>query len=649
MPTKNIGPHGSWKSPISTGMIVSEAVGLGDMDIDGTDIYWLETRPAEAGRYVVVRKTSEGLINDVTPVGFSARTSVHEYGGGSYLAYQGTVFFSNYSDQRVYKVKTESGNPIPITREGLDIRFADGFVDGLRNRIIYVREDHSQEGEAVNTLVALYMDDESEGTILAEGADFYSSPSLSPDGSSVAWIQWNHPNMPWDSTELWVADISETGTFENQRKLKGAQGESICHPRWSPDGLLYFVSDASGWWNIYRYPDNHLTRSTNLTPMQAEFTQAQWGLGSRYYGFLSKDHIICAYNINGKWSLAELDVNTSKLEDIHTTFTEFNRSGLESRNGLTVLGAGSPVKAFSVYLYLDKKVTEVKSTIRPKIEDVYFSLPESISFPTSEDLISHGFFYPPHNPDYDQEKLDQLPPLLVLSHGGPTGATSTTLDLSIQFWTSRGFGVLDVNYGGSTGYGTTYRKRLNGKWGIVDMDDCVNGALYLAKRGDIDKEKMSIRGGSAGGYTTLAALTFRDVFKAGASYYGVSDLEALAKETHKFESRYMDSMVGPYPKDRTVYIDRSPIFHTEKLSCPVILFQGLEDKIVLPNQAEMMVASLKEKGIPVAYLPFEGEQHGFRISENIQRTLEAELYFYSKVFGFKAAGKIKPVKIDGLD
>ena len=649
MPKKNIAPYGSWESPISTEMIVSEAVGLGDMDIDGSDIYWLETRPEESGRYVVVRKTSEGLIDDVTPLGFSARTSVHEYGGGSYLAYRGTVFFSNYSDQRVYKVKTEDDNPIPITPEGLDIRFANGSVDELRNRIIYVREDHSQTGEAVNTLVALDMDDETEGIILTEGADFYSSPSVSPDGSSVAWIQWDHPNMPWDSTELWVAEISETGMFENKRKLKGASGESICHPSWSPDNLLYFVSDVSGWWNIYRYQDIQLTKSKNLTPIEAEFTQAQWGLGSRYYGFLSEDRIICAYNTNGKWNLAELDVNTSKLEGIQTAFTEFNRSGLESKNGMTVLGAGSSIKPFSVYLYLDKKVTELKSAIRPKVDETYFSLPESITFPTSEDLNSHGFFYPPHNPDYDQEELNQLPPLLVLSHGGPTGATSTTLDLSIQFWTSRGFGVLDVNYRGSTGYGTTYRKRLNGKWGIVDIDDCVNGALYLAKRGDIDKEKMSIRGGSAGGYTTLAALTFKNVFNAGASYYGVSDLEALAKDTHKFESRYMDSMVGPYPENKSVYRERSPIFHSEKLSCPVILFQGLEDKIVLPNQAEMMVASLKDKKIPVAYLPFEGEQHGFRISKNIQRTLEAELYFYSKVFGFKAAGKIKPVQIDGLD
>ena len=649
MPKKNIAPYGSWESPISTEMIVSEAVGLGDMDIDGSDIYWLETRPEESGRYVVVRKTSEGLIDDVTPLGFSARTSVHEYGGGSYLAYRGTVFFSNYSDQRVYKVKTEDGNPIPITPEGLDIRFANGSVDELRNRIIYVREYHSQTGDAVNTLVALDMDDEAEGIILTEGADFYSSPSVSPDGSSVAWIQWDHPNMPWDSTELWVAEISETGMFENKRKLRGASEESICHPSWSPDNLLYFVSDVSGWWNIYRYQDIQLTKSKNLTPIEAEFTQAQWGLGSRYYGFLSEDRIICAYNTNGKWNLAELDVNTSKLEGIQTAFTEFNRSGLESKNGMTVLGAGSSIKPFSVYVYLDKKVTELKTAIRPKVDETYFSLPESITFPTSEDLNSHGFFYPPHNPDYDQEELNQLPPLLVLSHGGPTGATSTTLDLSIQFWTSRGFGVLDVNYRGSTGYGTTYRKRLNGKWGIVDIDDCVNGALYLAKRGDIDKEKMSIRGGSAGGYTTLAALTFRNVFSAGASYYGVSDLEALAKDTHKFESRYMDSMVGPYPENKAVYRERSPIFHTEKLSCPVILFQGLEDKIVLPNQAEMMVASLKDKKIPVAYLPFEGEQHGFRISKNIQRTLEAELYFYSKVFGFKAAGKIKPVQIDGLN
>ena len=649
MPRKKISPYGSWKSSISTEMIVSESVGLGDMEIDGTDVYWLETRPSEGGRYVVVRKTSDGLISDVIPGGFSSRTTVHEYGGGSYLVDNETIFFSNYSDQRVYKVNVNGGNPTAISRGNSDVRFADGSVDELRNRIIYVREDHTQAGEAINTLVSLDMCDETDGTIAVEGADFYASPSISPDGSLIAWIQWNHPNMPWDSTELWLADISESGDFENQRKLKGAPGESICHPRWSPDGLLYFVSDLSGWWNIHRYEDNKFTQSNNLTPIQAEFTQAQWGLGSQYYAFISKDLIICAYNKNGEWNLGELDVTTSKLREIPTNFTEFNRSGLKAKNGITILGAGSPIKTFSIYQYKDKKLTQLRSSIQPKVEDVHFSIPESISFPTSEGLTSHGFFYPPHNPEYNQTKLDELPPLLVLSHGGPTGATTTTLDLSIQFWTSRGFGVLDVNYGGSTGYGTAYRRRLNGKWGIVDIDDCVNGALFLAKRGDIDKEKMAIRGGSAGGYTTLAALTFRDVFKAGASYYGVSDLEALAKDTHKFESRYMDSMVSPYQKSKNIYQDRSPIFHTGKLSCPVILFQGLEDKIVLPNQAEMMVDSLKAKGIPVAYIPFAGEQHGFRISENIQRTLEAELYFYSKVFDFSAAGKIKPVQIDGLN
>ncbi len=639
-------PYGSWQSPITTEMIISESISLGDMAIDGENIYWLEMRPSEGGRCVIVKRASNGSQSDVNPAPFNARTRVHEYGGGSYLIHNGVAFFSNYTDQRVYRVDPNGLNPIAITPNGFDHRYADYTLDIYNENLIAVREDHTGPGEASNTLVSINMHGIGKVKILISGADFYSSPVLSPDGSLLAWVQWNHPNMPWDSTELWVAEVESDGSLTAPMKVKGREGESICQPVWSPEGILHFVSDESGWWNIYRQEKGE---SVNLTPIKAEFTQAQWGLGARYYGFPSSDRIMCAMNENGIWSLAEIFLQDKQLERISTIFTEINRSGLKVSEKDVVFGAGSSNLPYSVYRRgLDGSTTELRKSDSPSIAAEYISQPEPIELPTENGLTAHGFFYPPQNPQYCGE-AEELPPLLVISHGGPTGATTTTLNLTTQFWTSRGFGVLDVNYSGSTGYGTAYRRRLNGRWGIVDIEDCVNGAKFLVARGNVDGNRLAIRGGSAGGYTTLAALTFTDVFKAGASYYGISNLEALALETHKFESRYMDSMVGPYPQMKNVYEERSPIFHTDLLSCPVILFQGLEDKIVLPNQAEMMVDALNSKGIPVAYIAFEGEQHGFRKSENIRRTLDAELYFYSRIFGFDAKDIEEPVFISNLD
>ena len=638
--------YGSWQSPITTELIVSESISLGDMAIDGENIYWLEMRPSEDGRYVIVKRTPDGSQSDVNPAPFNARTRVHEYGGGSYIIHDGMTFFSNYTDQRVYRIDPDGLNPTAITPDGIDHRYADYTLDIYNENLITVREDHTDPGEASNTLVSININGIGDVRILISGADFYSSPALSPDGSLLAWIQWNHPNMPWDSTELWIAEVRSDGSLISPKKVKGREGESICQPVWSPDGVLHFVSDETGWWNIYRQEKG---KPVNLTPIKAEFTQAQWGLGARYYGFPSSDRIICAMNENGIWSLAEIFVQDKQLEKIPTIFTEISRSGLKVSKEALVFGAGSSKLPYSVYLRgLDGSTAELRKSDGRRIAAEYISQPEPIKFPTENGLTAHAFFYPPKNPQYCSE-AEELPPLLVISHGGPTGATTTTLNLTTQFWTSRGFGVLDVNYGGSTGYGTDYRRRLNGRWGIVDIEDCVNGAKFLVSRGDVDGNRLAIRGGSAGGYTTLAALTFTDVFKAGASYYGVSDLEALALETHKFESRYMDSMVGPYPEMKNIYEDRSPIFHTDLLSCPVILFQGLEDKIVLPNQAEMMVDALNSNGIPVAYIAFEGEQHGFRKSENIQKTLDAELYFYSRIFGFDVEDIEEPVFISNLD
>ncbi|MCH7802234.1 MAG: S9 family peptidase [Chloroflexi bacterium] len=638
-------PYGSWKSPITTDLIVADSVSLGQIELDGDDIYWVEMRPQEGARNVVVRRTPDGTTTDITPAPFNVRTRVHEYGGACFAVSNGVVVFSNFADQRVYR-QEPGGEPRPLTPE-VDLRYADGVIDPRRNLMFCVREDHTVEGrEAVNTLVNLDIENGGEGTALASGNDFYSSPALSDDGTRLAWLTWNHPHMPWDGTELWVADVNDDGTLSNSQMVAGGGEDAVFQPEWSPDGTLYFVSDRTGWWNLYRLADSG---TEHLVAMDAEFAAPSWTLGTRTYAFESANRIICQYVQQGIWHIASLNTDTMDFQPIETPYTEMGRGDIKASAGRVVFEAGSSTMPTAI-VQLDPDTGNleiVKTSGEIGVDAGYLSSPEAIEYPTTDGLTAFAFYYPAVNRDHEGPD-DEKPPLLVVSHGGPTGAAGTSFSMSYQFWTSRGIAVLDVNYGGSTGYGTTYRRKLNGNWGIVDIDDCVNGAQYLVKRGDIDGDRLMIRGGSAGGYTTLASLTFRDVFKVGASYYGVSDLEGLATETHKFESRYMDSMIGPYPERIDLYTERSPIHHTDLLSCPIILFQGLEDKVVLPNQAEVMVEALRNKGLPVAYLPFEGEQHGFRKAENIKRALEAELYFYSRILGFELAEPVEPVEIENL-
>jgi dipeptidyl aminopeptidase/acylaminoacyl peptidase len=639
-------PYGSWKSPITSDLIVKESIGLGQVKMDGDDIYWIEMRPSEGGRQVIVRCTSDDGTTDVNPPGFNARTRVHEYGGGDYVARDSVVYFSNFGDQQIYR-QAPNSEPQLISESSVDaqLRYADFVVDQSRERLISVREDHRENGrEALNTLVAIPLSG-GEAQVLISGNDFYSSPRISPNGSRLAWLTWNHPNMPWDGCELWAADISSDGTIDNQQLVSGGLRESIFQPEWSPDGILYFVSDRSGWWNLYRAVADGTSEC--ICEMEAEFGAPQWIFGLSTYAFESADRVVCGFAERGLWRLGIIDTLSKTLQTIDSPYTDV--SYVCAAPGRAVFRAGSPQAPFSI-IEIDLATRTTKALQRASKIDIdsgFISEPQPVEFPTENGLTAHGFYYPPKNRDFAAPKLER-PLLLVKSHGGPTSATSAVLMLGIQFWTSRGIAVLDLNYGGSTGYGRAYRERLNDTWGIVDVDDCVNGARFLATRGDADGNRLMIDGGSAGGYTTLCALTFRDQFKAGASHFGVSDAEALAKETHKFESRYLDNLIGPYPERRDLYVERSPIHYTDKLSCPVIFFQGLEDKVVPPNQAETMVEALRKKGVPVAYIAFEGEQHGFRRAENIKRALDGELYFYSRVFRFDLAEPVEPVPIDNL-
>ena len=637
-----VAPYGAWKSPITAELIASQSLSLMEAALDGDDIYWLESRPLEGGRYVIVRRRPDGQTTDINPAPFNARTRVHEYGGAPFLVFGDTVFYANFADNRLYR-QDGSAAPRAITPP-VDMRYADLVMDRQRGRIIGVREDHTGDGEAVNTLVSLDPDGVSAGDVLVAGADFYASPRLSPDGKRLAWLAWNHPNMPWDGTELLVGTFSADGTLGAVERVAGGVSESIFQPEWSPDGALYFVSDRSNWWNLYRWRDG---RVEPVVEMEAEFGLPLWVFGMSTYAFESAARIVCTYTQGGVWHLATIDTATRALHRVETPYTHIR--DVKAAPGRAVFMAASPTEATALVAF--DPDTGALSVLRRSadidIDPGYLSPPEAIAFPTEHGLTAHAFFYPPRNRDFTAP-AGERPPLIVFSHGGPTGATSCALSLAIQFWTSRGFAVADVNYGGSTGYGCAYRQRLVEQWGVVDVDDCVNAARYLVERGDVDGERLIIRGGSAGGYTTLNALTFRDVFRAGASYFGIGDLSLFVGDTHKFESRYLDRLIGPYPECAERYYERSAINYVDQLSCPVIFFQGLEDKVVPPNQAEVMVSALREKGIPVAYVPFEGEQHGFRRAENIKRSLEAELYFYAQVFGFPIADAVEPVQIQNL-
>ena len=640
-----VASYGTWSSPIRIDDLVGDVIRLGEPWIDGDDVYWVEGRPAEAGRRVLVRRTADGTTTELNAAPYDVRTRIHEYGGGSYVVAGGTVVFSNLADGRLYRLDPGVDAPVAITPAG-PYRYGDLRFDATRRRFIAVREEHVADGQPVAAIVDAPLDGDRPPSVLVEGADFLASPRVSPDGSQLAWLEWDHPDMPWDATRLRVAPITADGSLGPSDLAAGGPEESIVQPEWSPEGLLHLVSDRTGWWNLYRVVDG--PRLEPLAPMEAEFADAAWIFDRSSYGFLPDGSIVAVARSDGHDRIIHL-IPGAFAGEVELPFTELD--GLRTGPTTVIAVAGSPaespmVVAFDPATLAPSGILRRSTTIAP--DPAGLSLPEPIVFPSTDGRIAHALFYPPANAGFAGPDGER-PPLIVLSHGGPTSNASSALNLVVQLFTSRGLAVVDVDYAGSTGYGREYRNALRGAWGVADVDDCIAAARFLADRGDIDGDRMAIMGGSAGGYTTLVALASHDVFAAGISEFGVGDLEALAKDTHKFESRYLDRMVGPYPAAAALYRQRSPVHHLDDISCPVLVLQGLDDHVVPPAQAEAIVAALAANGIPHAYLAFEGEGHGFRGADAIRRSLEAELGFLGAVFGFAPADPEARIDVPGLE
>ena len=640
---RTIAPYGSWRSSISVDHVVGQTILLGEPWLDGDDLYWLEGRPWEGGRRALVRREPDGTTTELTPAPANVRTRVHEYGGGSYTVAGGTAVYSDFRDGRLYRIDPGATGAVAITPEG-PWRYADLRFDPSRRRFVGVREDHSGDGQPRNELVAVPLDGETAPVVLYGGPDFVAAPRVSPAGDLLAWLEWDHPDMPWDATRLRVAKINEDGSLGTPELAAGGMDESIAQPEWSAEGDLHFVSDRSGWWNLYHLAEG--PRLEALAPMDAEFADPAWIFGRSSYAFLGDGSIVAIARSGSHDRLFHV-LQDHLVGEVVTPFSEFE--GLMASAGSVAAMVGAPDRPTAIVRFDPEtlepvEVVRAASELAPQPADI--SRPEPIEYATSGGRIAHALFYAPVNADFEGPAAER-PPLVVLSHGGPTSNASTALELSRQFLTSRGIAIVDVDYGGSTGYGRSYRQLLNGNWGKVDVEDCVAAALFLADRGDVDAERLAIMGGSAGGFTTLAALAFTDVFRAGISLFGVGDIEALAKHTHKFESRYTDRLVGPLPEAAARYRERSPVYAFDRISCPVLVLQGLDDKVVLPAQAEQIVAALAENGIPYAYLAFEGEGHGFRGEKAQRRTLEAQLSFLGQVFGFEPADAIEPVELVG--
>ena len=636
-------PYGTWPSPISPELAVGSSHGLSEPRPDGDDVYVLESRPEEAGRVALLRVRADGSVTDVAP-GLNVRTRVHEYGGGAYTVRGGVVVLSEFAGSRLLWAPAPGTSLVELAADPA-LRFADLELDPSRGRVIAVLEDQTHSAiEARNTICAVALADGTRSE-LAAGSDFYSDPRLSPDGRRLAWLSWDFPSMPWDGTDLWVADILPDGGLAAPTHVAGGPAEAVGQPRWAPDGSLVFVSDRSGWGNLYRWRAD-VPEVEALAPMAAEFAGAAWTFGLADFGIDDDGTIVAASFAMGRtqiWALTpeapprELACGADSIDFLRVS------------DGRAIMVASSTTRPTAL-VRLDLRAggeERLRESGVLAIDQAFLAVPRHIAFPTSGGRTAYAWYYPPTNPSV-VAPADERPPLVVMSHGGPTSQARTALSLERQAFTSRGFAVVDVDYGGSTGYGRAYRDQLRGQWGVIDVDDCTNAALWLADQGLADQRRLAIRGGSAGGYTTLASLCFRDVFTAGTSFYGLGDLAAFTEITHKYESHYMDILIGPYPEAAERYHERSPDRHAHRIACPVLVMQGADDRIVPPAQAEGIVAALARNGLPHAYLLFEGEGHGFRQAANRRRALEAELSFYAQVWGFRLGDDIPMLALEGL-
>ncbi len=627
-------PYGGWPSMISAAMVASSGRGSSalprEVYADGTGVYWTELRPEENGRCVIQHRDPTGNIQTLTPAGFSARTRVHEYGGGSYLVSGNGIYFSNETDQRLYwQPFGELPQPVtPAPGPGEKLRFANGCAIPNGDSLIYICEQHAKDGSVENNLALLSPQTGFIPKTIHSGHDFYANPRVSPDGSQIVWMTWDLPRMPWEGSDLWLASL-EDGSLKEIKHIAGGPSEAIFQPEWGPKGEVYFVSDATGWWNLYRWVNGVIEA---ITALEVDFGLPMWMLSYSTYTILSQNLIVATYLEKGLPSLAIIDTQDRSIEHLPLEYNYMTGSIASDPDQRVWFLAGSG-SAFPGLSCLDLKTREIKRIHEVKEYDIkpeYISQPEQIAFNSPMGSVSYTYYYAPTNPEY-AAKEHELPPLIVMGHGGPTSAARPYLSLDIQFWTSRGFAVADVDYSGSTGYGRAYRDRLKGQWGVIDVADCVHAAIHLGDVGLADPNRLLIAGGSAGGYIVLSALTGYDLFASGASYYGVADILALMQDTHKFESGYDTYLIGPLPEYEQVYRERSPIYHAQNLSCPVILFQGLDDKVVLPSQSEVFVEALAKNHIPHKYITFDGEGHGFRRAANIQKALEEELAFYREV------------------
>lgn len=645
MTQKQPAPCGSWPSPITARLCAQARTLLSHPLIADGVAYWVESRPREGGRSVLVRQRGTEP-EEVTPPGFSVRSRVHEYGGGAYTVHRNTAYFSNFSDHRLYR-QEPGEQPRPITPEPPApgaLRYADPVVTPDGQQLICVRERHRPNGEVINDVVILPSDGSDSPHTVLSGRDFFASPRLDPEGRTLAWLAWDHPLLPWVGSELWVGELGADGQVHRARCVAGGAAESVTDPQWSPSGVLHFVSDRTGWWNLYGLHD-HQVRP--LCPMAADFAYPQWLFGFTRYAFLSRGRIACVYSEDGFDHLAILR-RSKRLDPVELGLTSFFPPHVVSDGEECLLFvAGGPSMGRSILRWeLGALCPEVlRNGLPPGLDPSWFSTPLSIPFPTGDGGQAHMLFYRPHHPHLRPAR-DEKPPLIVIAHGGPTAAAASHVDLETQFFTSRGLAVALVNYGGSAGFGRAYRDRLKGQWGIVDVEDCIFAACYLAAQGEVDGRRMAVRGGSAGGYTALRALACSNAFSAGISYYGVADLIAFDAETHKFESHYNEWLIGPRPVAEPTYRGRSPVALAGRIQAPILLLQGLDDRIVPPSQAERMVEALRRARVPYAYLTFEGEGHGFRQEETLRRCLEAELYFLGRVFGFQPADAVDDIGIE---